>query len=91
MNISIGKRWEEFVEQVVEDGRFETPTDVVQEGLRLVAEREEKIRALRETIQASIAAGGHVTPEELDAYLDAKEAEHESEFEAEAAAKSAAR
>ena len=82
MNVSIGKRWEEFVEQVVEDGRFETPTDVVQEGLRLVAEREEKIRALRETIQASIAAGGHHTDEEVEAYLDAREAEAEAQFEA---------
>ncbi len=35
MNVSIGKRWEEFVEGVVQDGRYGSASEVVREGLRL--------------------------------------------------------
>jgi len=39
---------------------------VVREGLRLVEEREAKLRALRAIIDASVAAGGEVTDAQLD-------------------------
>jgi antitoxin ParD1/3/4 len=71
MNIAISERWEKFVEDTVEKGRYASATDVVQEGLRLVAEREARLQALREMIAESIAAGGDVGDEELDADLDA--------------------
>jgi len=70
MNIAISERWEKFVEDTVEQGRYASATDVVQEGLRLVAEREAKLKALREMIAESIAAGGDVSDEELDADLE---------------------
>jgi antitoxin ParD1/3/4 len=41
----------------------------VREGLRLVEEREAKLNALRETLNASIAAGGDVSDDELEAAL----------------------
>ncbi|PZM09132.1 type II toxin-antitoxin system ParD family antitoxin [Rhizobium tubonense] len=70
MNVSIGKRWEEFVEKTVEEGRYSSASEVVREGLRLVEEREAKIAALRKMIEESISEGGHVTQEEMDAALD---------------------
>lgn len=70
MNIAISERWEKFVEDTVEQGRYASAKDVVQEGLRLVAEREAKLKALREMIAESIAAGGDVSDEELDADLE---------------------
>ena len=75
MNLSIGPRWEVFVETVVKTGRYGSASEVVREGLRLVEEREAKLLALRETLNASIARGGHNTEDDLIRALDAKEAE----------------
>ncbi|MBB5224586.1 antitoxin ParD1/3/4 [Amaricoccus macauensis] len=72
MNVSIGKRWEEFVEGVVQDGRYGSASEVVREGLRLVEEREAKLAALRQTIEASIAEGGARSQDEVSAALSAK-------------------
>jgi antitoxin ParD1/3/4 len=72
MNVSIGERWEAFVQQIVRDGRYGSASEVVREGLRLVEEREAKLAALRETISRSIAEGGAVTPEEIASDLDAR-------------------
>jgi hypothetical protein len=46
----------------------------VREGLRLVEEREAKLRALRDTLRASIDAGGEATDQGIDAALDAQTA-----------------
>ena len=58
MNVSLGERWEGFVASIVEQGRYGSASEVVREGLRLVEEREAKLIALRDTIEASIARGG---------------------------------
>ena len=57
MNVSIGQRWEAFVENVVREGRYGSASEVVREGLRLVEEREAKLQALRRTLEASLARG----------------------------------
>jgi antitoxin ParD1/3/4 len=75
MNVSIGARWEGFVENAVNSGRYGSASEVVREGLRLVEEREARLQALRDTLNASIAEGGHGTDEDLGASLDAKAAE----------------
>ncbi|HXE24791.1 MAG TPA: type II toxin-antitoxin system ParD family antitoxin [Roseiarcus sp.] len=72
MNVSIGERWEGFVERIVKSGRYGSASEVVREGLRLVEEREAKLAALRKKIEASIAAGGEVSDDELDAAIAAK-------------------
>ena len=61
MNVSIGDRWQGFVDRVVKEGRYGSASEVVREGLRLVEEREAKLLALRATLEASIAQGGEVT------------------------------
>lgn len=73
MNVSIGQRWEAFVGDLVQDGRYGSASEVVREGLRLVEERELKLKSLREMIEESIAQGGAVTDEELDVQLDGAE------------------
>jgi antitoxin ParD1/3/4 len=75
MNVSIGERWESFVENAVKSGRYASASEVVREGLRLVEERETRLRALRDTLNASIAQGGHNIEADLVRALDAKEAE----------------
>jgi antitoxin ParD1/3/4 len=75
MNVSIGERWEGFVENAVKSGRYNSASEVVREGLRLVEEREAKLRALRDTLDASIAEGGGGTDDDLRISLEAKAAE----------------
>lgn len=75
MNVSIGDRWQGFVDRVVKDGRYSSASEVVREGLRLVEEREARLVTLRATLDASIALGGEVGDEELDAAIAAKSAE----------------
>jgi antitoxin ParD1/3/4 len=75
MNVSIGERWENFVEEAVKTGRYGSASEVVREGLRLVEEREVKLRALRTTLDASIAAGGRVSDNQLDRALARRGAE----------------
>ena len=72
MNVSIGTRWENFVEHAVSSGRYGSASEVVREGLRLVEEREAKLLALRSTLQQSLAAGGTVSDDDLDAALQAQ-------------------
>ena len=75
MNVSIGSRWEGFVETLVQEGRYSSASEVVREGLRLVEEREAKLQALRRMIDESLAEEGVLTEEEVRASLDAKSAE----------------
>lgn len=75
MNVSVGRRWEAFIEQVVGTGRYGSASEVVREGLRLVEEREAKLSALRKTIADSIARGGENSDEDVDRFLDEVEAD----------------
>lgn len=72
MNVSVGQKWEAFVAEAVESGRYGSASEVVREGLRLVEEREAKLTALREMIQASIAEGGDYSDEEIGRELEAQ-------------------
>jgi antitoxin ParD1/3/4 len=71
MNVSIGERWESYVEALLKTGRYASASEIVREGLRLVEEREAKLAALRETIEAAIAEDKWYTMEEVEAQLEA--------------------
>ncbi len=70
MNVSIGERWEGYVEALLKTGRYGSASEIVREGLRLVEEREAKLAALRETIEASLARGGQNSDDDIDIQLD---------------------
>ncbi|KPF84937.1 CopG family transcriptional regulator [alpha proteobacterium AAP38] len=74
MNVSIGRRWETFVDDAVKSGRYGSASEVIREGLRLVEEREARLQALRDTLNASVERGGAVDDDALTAILDAEEA-----------------
>lgn len=74
MNVSIGRRWETFVDDAVKSGRYGSASEVIREGLRLVEEREARLLALRDTLNASVERGGAVDDDALTAILDAEEA-----------------
>ena len=65
MNVSIGDRWESYIEALLKEGRYGSASEIVREGLRLVEEREQKLAGLRETIEASIERGGALTGDEV--------------------------
>lgn len=65
MDVPVGPHWESFVEASVAEGNYASAVDVVSEGLRLLEERDEKLRALRETLNASIERGGSNTLEQV--------------------------
>lgn len=56
MNVSVGTRWEEFIEAIVKEGRYGSASEVVREGLRLVEEREARLQELRTRISDALAA-----------------------------------
>ncbi|EBV3600133.1 type II toxin-antitoxin system ParD family antitoxin [Salmonella enterica subsp. enterica serovar Virchow] len=72
MNVSVGHRWEEFVEEAVRSGRYGSASEVVREGLRLVEEREAKLLALREKLDASISRGGGNSADHVRAAIKAR-------------------
>ena len=72
MNVSVGDRWEGFVASIVAQGRYGSASEVVREGLRLVEEREAKLQALRDTLDAAIARGGSHSPQEVAAAVKAR-------------------
>jgi antitoxin ParD1/3/4 len=74
MNVSIGERWLGFVDEIVKSGRYGSASEVVREGLRLVEEREVKLRALRDSLNAAIAEGGEVSDEDVAAALEERAA-----------------
>jgi antitoxin ParD1/3/4 len=40
MNVSLGNKWERFVDARVKSGDFQTASEVLREGLRLLEEKE---------------------------------------------------
>ena len=65
--ISLGEYYEEFIAQQLASGSFKNASEVVQEGLRLLEEREDKMNnlkiALNEGIQSGVVA--NFDPEEF--------------------------
>jgi antitoxin ParD1/3/4 len=75
MNVFIGERWRKVVDSAVRSGRYESASDVVQEGLRLVEEREAKLSALRDAVEAAIAEGGSFSDDEVGDAIEERAAE----------------
>lgn len=71
MNVSIGERWEHFVEAAVKEGRYGSASEVVREGLRLVEEREARLKALRDHIQAAISDNHRLNDDDVAAGIEA--------------------
>lgn len=74
MNVSVGERWEGFVDAVLKSGRYGSASEVVREGLRLVEEREARLQALRDTLTNSIASGGAYSDDEVGQAIEAEAA-----------------
>jgi len=56
-SISIGDYFDSFIKSRISTGRYKNASEVVRAGLRLLEEEENKIMALRESIQEGIESG----------------------------------
>jgi antitoxin ParD1/3/4 len=72
MKVSIERRWGDIVERLVAKGRYSSPEEVVSAGLSLVAQQEARLDGWRAIIDASIAAGGDISDDELGAVLETR-------------------
>jgi antitoxin ParD1/3/4 len=60
VSISLGGHFEKFVQDQIAHGRYHTPSEVVQDALRLMEDREKQLTALDAAIEQGlddIAAG----------------------------------
>lgn len=56
MNVSLGKTWEEYVEQRVSSGEFNNASEVVRDALRRQQEQLLKLEALRREVDKGLAS-----------------------------------
>ena len=56
-SVTLGKHFEQIIERSIKSGRYASASEVIRAGLRLVDEREQKIKLLREAIEAGERSG----------------------------------
>jgi antitoxin ParD1/3/4 len=56
MNVSLTPELEQFVSEKVKTGMYQTASEVIREGLRLVRERDQRMEALRRDVRAGFEA-----------------------------------
>jgi antitoxin ParD1/3/4 len=73
---ALGDRLERFVDKLVKSGRYNSKSEVVREGLRLLLDREDereaKIAALREAFRQGEESGAPIPAAEVFDRLEAK-------------------
>ena len=74
-SVDLGRQLEKFVSSLVSSGRYNSKSEVLREGVRLLQEREKRLAALDLALERGLAAAqaGKVKPaEEVFARLEAK-------------------
>lgn len=56
-SVTLGEHFEKIIEKSIESGRYASASEVIREGLRLVDEREQKIKILSDAIEAGEKSG----------------------------------
>jgi len=69
MKISLDDRFTPLVESLLKSGRYASADEIVRRSLMLLEFEEAKLQSLRDTINASIEAGGENTIEDVDRAL----------------------
>ncbi|MBV8747662.1 MAG: type II toxin-antitoxin system ParD family antitoxin [Xanthobacteraceae bacterium] len=69
MSVVLAEYFDAFIERQVRQGRYRSPTDVIEAGLRLLDEKETKLEALR-TALIEGEQSGLSTPFDLQEFLE---------------------
>jgi len=66
ISADLGRQLESFVSDLVDAGRYGSPSEVLREGVRLIQDREARRAALDASLERGLADadGGQVTPAE---------------------------
>ena len=56
-SISLGSYFDQFIQNILKEGRYKNASEAVRAGLRLLEEEEQKIIALRHAIDEGINSG----------------------------------
>ena len=75
MSADLGSTLENYVSKLVEQGRYNSKSEVLREGVRLLQEREQRLAALNASIERGLAdadAGRLIPAEEVYAELRAR-------------------
>jgi len=56
-SVTLGDHFEDIIEKSIQSGRFSSASEVIRAGLRLIDEREQKIRILRDAIEVGEKSG----------------------------------
>ena len=51
-SVTLGGHFENIIGKSIESGRYSSASEIIREGLRFVEEREQKIKILKEDIEA---------------------------------------
>lgn len=78
-SVDLGAGLEKFVNRLVKSGRYNSKSEVLREGVRLIQERETRLAALDAAIARGIAdvKAGRVKP--VDEVFDRLEAKYQSQ------------
>lgn len=67
MNVSLGMQWERFVNEKVKSGRYQTASEVLRDGLRLLEQREKALRTISPQTKDELEEMLEVGIKQLDA------------------------
>ena len=70
-SVSLGDHFVGFIDDRVASGRYNSASDVIRAGLRLLEEHEAGVEALREALIEGERSGSS-TPFDFDAFIDRK-------------------
>ena len=70
-SVSLGDHFVGFIDERVASGRYNSASDVIRAGLRLLEEHEARVEALREALIEG-ERSGPASPFDFDAFIDRK-------------------
>ena len=74
-SISLGKHFESIIENSIASGRYASASEVIRAGLRKIDEEEQKVKVLREAIEAG-EKSGYIEDFNPAKFLDKMHANH---------------
>ena len=70
-SVSLGDHFAGFIDERIASGRYNSASDVIRAGLRLLEEHEARVEALRDALIEG-ERSGPATPYDFDAFIDRK-------------------